>query len=78
MYIIRESLDAARILKERTDLVAVLFRELDYDDTWALLESCRILDEVVEEYEKSGKQSANKMISSDILLKLNQNDVLIL
>ena len=56
LYIIRESLDAARILNERTDLVVVLFRELDYDDTWALLESCRILDEVVEEYNKSGKQ----------------------
>ena len=78
MYIIRESLDAARILKERTDLVVVLFRELGYDDTWALLESGRILDEVVEEYKKSGKQSTNKIISSDILLKLNQNDVLIL
>jgi hypothetical protein len=69
LYIIRESLDAARILKERTDLVAVLFKELDYDDNWALLESLRILEEVAEEYEKSGKKSTNKMISSDILLK---------
>ena len=62
MYIIRESLDAARILKDRTDIVAELFRERGYDDTWALLESCRILDEVLDEYEKSGKQSTNKMI----------------
>jgi hypothetical protein len=55
LYIIRESLVAARILKDRNDLIAVLFKELDYDDSWALLESCDILDKAINEYNDMGK-----------------------
>lgn len=54
LYIIREALVAARILKERNGLIAVLFQKLDYDDNWALLESCDILEKIVKEYEDMG------------------------